>query len=208
MAKETEGLKEARAQGWAQDTRPLRMIAIVLLMAGLARAQQKTPQAEMPVSAYLRQAALIYLEQIESLKDRCTDHDSCKEVALGQWDKVFKPLDDRIVISLGDAPVPGDKLFWGLLKGTKDSGELLLLDKMLWFGAIEDHSPGDEAEGYQKVKDWLLIFTKCYADARSTALSGHTQADADDCGAKVDDQAKKHNAAAEGKKVQKNKQDH
>lgn len=207
MPKETEALNGARAQGWTQDTEPLRLIAIVLLTAGLARAQQKTPQAEVPVSPYIRQAALIYLEQIGSLKDRCTNHDSCKEVALDHWDKVFKPLDDRIVISLGDAPSPGDKLFWGLLKGTKDSGGLLLSDKMLWFGDIEDHRTGDEAEDYQKVKDWVLIFTKCYADAHATALSGHTQADADDCEAKVNDQAKKHNAAAEEKRAQKSNQD-
>jgi hypothetical protein len=193
-------------QDWTQNTNPLRLIAVVLLMAGLAQAQAKPPQAEMPVSQYMRQAALIYLEQIESFKDRCKDHDSCKEVALDEWDKMFKPLDDRIVISLGDAPIPGDRLFWGLLKGAKDSGGLLLSNKMLWFGDIEDHRPKDEAEDYQKVKDWLLIFTKCYADAHATALSGHTQADADDCGTKINDQAKKHNAAAEEKRAQKSNQ--
>jgi hypothetical protein len=201
-----ENLKETRTLDWTQNTDSLRLLAVVLLVASLAGAQQKPPQTEIPVSPYLRQVALIYLEQIDSFKDRCTDHDSCKEVALDEWDKTFKALDDRIVISLGDTPVPGDKLFWGLLKGTKDSGELLLSNKMLWFGDIEDHRPGDEAEDYQKVKDWLLIFTKCYADAHATALSGHTQADADDCGKKINDQAKKHNAAEE-KRAQKSNQD-
>jgi hypothetical protein len=38
------------------------------------------------------------------------------------------------------------------------------------------------------------------------ALSGHTQADADDCGTKINDQAKKHNAAAEEKRAQKSNQ--
>ena len=151
--------------------------------------EQQRPQ---PVSQYMRKVALIYLEQIDQLSDRCTDHDSCKEILgsmeNGEWDKALNPLDDRITISLGDAPIPGDKLFWGLLKSVKDSGWFLLAGKMLWFGDIEGHR--EEEGDKEKTKEWAGIFANCYSEAHETALQGHTFPD-DDCATKIQAQVKK-----------------
>ena len=179
----------------------IRGIALVLLMAGLTQAQQKPPQpeTEMPISQYMRKVTLIYLEQIDSFDDRCKDHDSCKEVvgatSDGDWDKIFKPLDDRVVISLGDSPTPGDKQSWAFLKSVKDSAWFLLSSKMLWFGDIEDHRDRDETVDRQRTKDWAGIFTKCYSDADEAAISGHTMVGAaSDCDTKILDQIKKQKA--------------
>jgi hypothetical protein len=146
-------------------------IAVILLAASMALAQGEKTEVKKPVSQYMRGVALIYLEHISDLHDKCLKgYEVCNEV-LDEWDKLFEPLEDRIEIALSEKGRPaGDKDFFQLLKDTKETTHFFLFAWQDQFPDIKNRT-GREKKGKRRAF-WGHVYATCYATAHTVALRG------------------------------------
>jgi hypothetical protein len=107
------------------------LVAVFILLCAVSGfSQQKTPKAKetkqpemLPVSSYMRQMGLLYLEALQKYEDGCwkagATTDSC-ELAQHNIDDdgVLKAIEDRMDIHISEYPSEGDKAYRGLLKTT------------------------------------------------------------------------------------------
>ena len=75
----------------------------------------------LPVSQYLRQIGIMYLETITDLSKDCSEpHSNACSSALDRWDSTMQGLEDRVNITLSEGRRPaGDAKLWLLLENAK-----------------------------------------------------------------------------------------
>lgn len=125
-------------------------IAAIVLMAGTSWAQQK--QTRKPLSDYMREVGLIYVETMERFRAECDKHPD-KFCDPDDYRSAFESLDSRIEITLSHAGRPsGDKPFFDLLQAayTKFYSMLLTyrpprIDSGLASGGHYDKAAQEEA---------------------------------------------------------------
>jgi hypothetical protein len=105
---------------------------LMLTVFGSAQTTKSGSQStltEKPISKYMREAGLLYLEQIDDFERDCArGWHECSET-LDRWDRGFEPLEDRITISLSEPGRPdGDRPLFELLKRAKTSASFFLYE--------------------------------------------------------------------------------
>ena len=143
-------------------------IVMILLATSLAFAQQKKTSAQRPVSRYMREVGITYLEHVSDLHDRCLKGYTVCEEILDEWDKSFAALEDRIEITLSEKGTPlGDKDFFQLLKDTKDTTRSFLYAWQDEFSDVKNRTEKKKRRAF-----WSNVYATCYASAHTVALQG------------------------------------
>jgi len=124
---------------------PTKAAAIILILIGSAFAKL----ASKPVSRYMRDMGILYLETVEKLTPECGQNSDCTS----RWESTMESIEDRVNIALNDKSQrrsPGDMPYWDLLKNVK------------------------YARGFSiySGKAWLHAYITCYAYAHTVALEG------------------------------------
>jgi hypothetical protein len=124
-----------------------RAIAVILVLTGSALANP-TPKPK-PVSRYMRDAGILYLETVEKLNFGCDCMDT--------WESETKSLEDRIDVALKDKAQhrsPGDAPYWDLLKSVKYARRFY----------VTSDPPQRKA--------WSHAYITCQAHAHTIAIEG------------------------------------
>ncbi|MGD0227706.1 MAG: hypothetical protein ABSF71_35775 [Terriglobia bacterium] len=118
------------------------LLAVLLLsaMSVLAQDQPASPhksvsvtKRSLPVSQYLRQIGILYLETINDLAKDCSEpHSDLCSAATDRWDSTMAVLEDRVNITLSQPRRPaGDAPFWELLQHASFAKHMYLMDAYL-----------------------------------------------------------------------------
>jgi hypothetical protein len=94
------------------------IIALLIALVGSGFGQQKKPAASAkPVSGYMRDSGVLYLEAVDSLTLKCGQMALSDSDCESNWNQTLDGLEDRINITLSESKRPsGDKPFWELLR--------------------------------------------------------------------------------------------
>jgi hypothetical protein len=131
-----------------------RTIAPILIALTLVGSAFPKPEKLKPVSGYMRDTGILYLEKVEGLTLDCgRKDDDCQS----RWESTLNGIEDRVDITLSQSKRPsGDKPYWELLKQVRyarmfcaraDSDNL---DKKAWAHAwvvCSSHAHTVAAEG-------------------------------------------------------------
>jgi hypothetical protein len=166
-------------------------VLLVLLMVG---ASSQTTSKPKPISNYMREVGLNYLEEVENLQDKCTERkehenlgesaDNC-ESALERSEKIFAALERRIDLTLRESKRPsGDKPFFKLLQDTRVGESIYLRSGNILFRQDDAHirfgkdiiSPEKEAKEKELNDTYLSAYTNCNVHAEQDIKSGFTEA--------------------------------
>lgn len=169
----------------------MKALATVLLALIVSASSQQTPRPK-PISNYMREVGLIYIEHIDDFDRTCGEEgdDSKRDVcsaALDRWDRVFQVLEDRIDLTLRESKRPaGDRPYFALLKNTKEAEHLRLMTKnMLRYhlSATErkEASLPPERTEERRLQKYFIAYTNCYPRARDDIKSGFYLAEDDMC---------------------------
>jgi hypothetical protein len=135
-------------------------IWIVLMLVGSTFAKPAQP-APKPVSGYMRDAGILYLETVEGLTLDC-GRKSLDDDCQSRWKSTLDGLEDRIDITLSQSKRPsGDKPFWELLK-------LVRYARTFYVRADSDRL--DE-------KAWAHAWVVCHSHAHTVAVVGDFDGD-------------------------------
>jgi hypothetical protein len=121
--------------------------AIALVFIGSALANP-TPKPK-PVSRYMRDMGILYLEAVEKLDSECH--------CLSTWEADMASLEDRVDIALNDKAQrrsAGDSPYWDLLKNVKYARKFYVI-----------------SEPPQR-KAWTHAYITCHAYAHTVAIEG------------------------------------
>jgi hypothetical protein len=168
-------------------------------LASLAQTAPTKPHAtpsKKPISEYMRQVALSYLEKVDEFKRECYQrNDTCGTAFDARWDKAFEAFEDRITITLSEPRRPaGDAPFYELLKHVKFSTRAYLSTSHLYWSAWEEekekhpNSPMGwpvQDELKKKVGRWREVSITCQVLAHSDALDGLYTSTDDQCESKL-----------------------
>jgi hypothetical protein len=105
-------------------------MTLLLAFLTVSAVSQTTPKPK-PISNYMREVGLIYIEEVDNLENECMENghlgsgslearaDRC-DAALDRWDKLFDALERRIDLTLRESRRPaGDIPFFKLLQNTR-----------------------------------------------------------------------------------------
>lgn len=138
-----------------ESSATMRTLGAILLLFSLSalaqdqaaslRKKAKVTKKNLPVSQYLRQVGILYLETINDLSRDCSEpHSDACFAATDRWDSTMAALEDRVNITLSESRRPeGDAVFWELLKNASFSTHMYLMDAYLsrantkWLAASE-----------------------------------------------------------------------
>ncbi len=156
---------------WAKIARNAATVGI-FLSVGICQTQTKSrpkPEKLLPLSAYMRKAGLLYLDQLDDFKHECdTDADACERIldSDGDMERVMGRLEDRIAVDIDESGRPqGDAPYLDLLKLARGAAVPYLnaiKDVEYWRGRdraraqaiLEGHDPGsvtsEVKKGYRK----------------------------------------------------------
>jgi hypothetical protein len=126
----------------------------VLTSTTFAKADYPAPN---PVSGYMRDTGILYLETVEGLSLDCGLKSPVDDDCMSRWKSTLNGLQDRVDITLGQSKRPsGDKPFWELFKQARYARES-------YVRAESDHLDK---------KAWTHAWGVCYAHAHTIALEG------------------------------------
>jgi len=100
------------------------LLIFAITFTGLAQTAATTPDKTVsvtkPISEYMRQVGLLYLEQIDNFKRECGNVNLPLGDSCDSWIRILEALDDRITIAISKPDRPaGDRPFFELLKRTE-----------------------------------------------------------------------------------------
>jgi hypothetical protein len=143
-----------------------RLTAVVLLtLLGTA-----ANAASKPVSKYMRDAGILYLEAVEELTPECGRRASADNDCMSHWESTMEKIEDRVSIQLSDKSrrgSAGDGPYWDLLKNARHAHKFFVIAY-----------PGEQ-------KAWIHADVICQGQAHSIALDGNFDSDGG-CGAAID----------------------
>jgi len=97
------------------------VLAAMLTMSAPSQAKSKY----LPISDYMRQIGLTYLEEVQDLADRCEDPATKCSAVIDDWKKRMDAIERRADLALGEAHRPaGDAAFFKLLVRTRTEAEI------------------------------------------------------------------------------------
>jgi hypothetical protein len=129
----------------------LRLIGISLCFVPILVSAQTKKEASKPVSRYMRDMGILYLETVERLSQDCAKDRDC----MRRWETTVSGLEDRISIELSDRKRPsGDIPFWDFLRTVKYARSTYV------------QMGGDQE------KAWSRAYITCDAHAHTIALIG------------------------------------
>lgn len=99
--------------------KPRATLLITLTLILCASAALANP-ARKPVSRYMRDTGILYLETAEGLTLDCGRKSPVDDDRMSRWEAMMDGLEDRVNITLSEPKRPeGDKPFWELLKAVR-----------------------------------------------------------------------------------------
>ena len=98
---------------------PTKAAAIALALIGLAFA--KTVTKPQPVSRYMRDIGILYLETVDKLTPDCGQKSTYDSDCMSRWKSTMTSIEDRVDIALSKSRrrSSGDVPYWDLLKSIK-----------------------------------------------------------------------------------------
>jgi hypothetical protein len=144
--------------------------AITLALIGSAFANSATKRASKPVSRYMRDTGILYLETVEQLTLDCGRKSSSDDDCMSRWESTMESIEDRVNIALSDMRQrsSGDTPYWDLLKNVKYART---------FYVIADR---------EQREAWSHAYSTCYAHAHTIALEGIYLDGDGGCGSAID----------------------
>jgi hypothetical protein len=148
--------------------RAMHSLGIVASIAVLTSLAVAAP-AGKPVSKYMRDMGILYLETLEQLTPECGKKridDDC----MTRWESTMTSIEDRVDIQLSDKSrrsSSGDSLYWELLKNVRYARKFYIVAY-----------PTEQ-------KAWLHAYVSCQVQAHSIALDGDFDGDGG-CGTAID----------------------
>jgi hypothetical protein len=134
------------------------IVLIVLMLIGSAFDKPADKSAPKPVSRYMRDIGILYLETVEELTYDCGRKSASDSDCMNHWESTMESLEDRVNIALNDKSsqrASGDIPFWDLLKSVKYTRKMLVtIDR-------------NQREG------WTKAYATCHSYAHSIALEGN-----------------------------------
>jgi len=130
---------------------------IALALIGSAFDKPAPKPVSKPVSRYMRDIGILYLETVEELTYDCGRKSTNDSDCMSHWESTMESLEDRVNIALNDKArqrASGDVLFWDLLKSVKYTRKVLVtIDR-------------DQREA------WVKAYATCHSYAHTVALEG------------------------------------
>jgi hypothetical protein len=140
---------------------PFKATAIISLIAvaliGSAFDMPAAKPASRPVSRYMRDIGILYLERVESLTLDCGKKSTYDSDCMSDWESTMEGLEDRVNVELSDKSrrrSSGDVPFWDLLKSVKYARKVYVTV-----------DPDQQ-------KAWSRAYVTCHAYAHTVALEG------------------------------------
>ncbi|MGA2336282.1 MAG: hypothetical protein WBQ19_04495 [Terriglobales bacterium] len=97
------------------------VLAAMLTMSAVSQAKPK----HLPISNYMREVGLTYLEEVQDLADRCEDPTSKCSAVVDGWKKRMDAIERRADLALDEAHrPPGDTAFFKLLVRTRTEAQI------------------------------------------------------------------------------------
>jgi hypothetical protein len=127
----------------------------VLLFCAMSLGQKA--DKPKPVSRYMRDMGILYLETVEQLTPDCGRKSIQDSDCMDRWESATKSIEDRIDIALNDKTQrrsPGDVPYWDLLKNVKYARKL--------------YATADPPQR----KAWSDAYIACHAYAHTVAIEG------------------------------------
>lgn len=131
----------------------------VIALAVLIGSAFDKPAAEVtskPVSRYMRDMGIRYLETVEELSLECGKNSTSDDECMSRWESTIAGLEDRINIALSDKSrrSSGDVPYWDLLKTVRYARKVYVT-----------------VDADQR-KTWSHVYVTCEAHAHTIALQG------------------------------------
>jgi hypothetical protein len=136
-------------------TRAIALIALTLI--GTAFDKPVDKPAPKPVSRYMRDIGILYLEAVEGLTYDCGKKSATDSECMNHWESTMQSIEDRVNIALNDKSrhrASGDIPFLDLLKSVKYARKVYVtIDR-------------DQREA------WVHAYATCHSYAHTVALDG------------------------------------
>lgn len=130
--------------------------ALYLIILAAAMLTPALAQSTKPVSSYVRNVGVLYLEAVEDLTLDCGQKSTVDSDCKRLWDSKMDGLQDRIEITLSESKRPsGDKPLYELLKETRYARDM--------------YASGSFKE---KREAWSHAYIVCAAHAHTAAVEG------------------------------------
>ena len=135
------------------------VLAAMLTMSAVSQAKPK----HLPISSYMREVGLTYLEEVQDLADRCEDPTSKCSAVVDDWKKRMDAIERRADLALDEAHRPaGDAAFFKLLVRTRTEEEI--------------YFTGTVILGKEDLDIHLTAYLNCQRHAREDLKKGITNA--------------------------------
>jgi hypothetical protein len=155
----------------ARAMKNLFAIAVIALgLIGSAFANPAGKPASKPVSRYMRDTGILYLETVENLTLDCGQKSSSDDDCMSRWESTMESIEDRVNIALSNKSQQrssDDAPYWDLLKNVKYARK---------FYVIADR---------EQREAWSHAYITCDAHAHAIALEGIYFGDGG-CGTAID----------------------
>jgi hypothetical protein len=151
-----------------------KMIGVFLLcLAARAAGSGANKNVVKPISPYMQQTGILYLENVDGLTLRCGQTSTADSDCLASWESLMDGLEDRMTITLGDR------------HAKRPSGDIPYLDLLKIVKYVRRVLVTRDGNGNDK-EAWGKAYVKCAAYAHTVALEG-TMFDGDGgCEAAID----------------------
>jgi hypothetical protein len=149
---------------------PAKVVAIVVFLIGLAFPSPTSKAGSKPVSRYMRDMGILYLETVENLTPECGHGTSSDDDCMSRWESTMESIEDRVNIALSDKSrqrSAGDAPYWDLLKSVRYAHKFYVI-----------------ADPEQR-KAWSHADITCEVHAHTVALEGDFDGDGG-CGTAID----------------------
>jgi len=131
-------------------------IITVLLAPALVSTTFTQTRKPLPMSNYMRNVGLIYLEAVERLPLNCGDETVCEYRS--QWNQNMRELEDRILLTLNESKRPaGDTPYLDLLRTAKYARSMYTIA----YSRKDDNRMA-----------WMRAYSACYSEAHTAAMDG------------------------------------
>ncbi|SRR5260370_37199810 len=167
---------------------------VLLALLTVSASSQSIPKPK-PISNYMREVGLTYLEEVDNLQSECMENghlggkldaraDNC-DSALGRWDKVFDALERRIDLTLRESRRPaGDIPLFKLLRDTRVGESIFFRSSNILLRQDDTHrrfgkdiiSPEKEAKEKELNDEYLGAYENCKIHAEQDIKGGFTEA--------------------------------
>jgi hypothetical protein len=140
-------------------------IVVLIFAASIPIFGQQKKLQHLPISSYMCQVGLLYLENIEDYEQSCKQETGWCESADARWTKIFDRLENRIALRLRESGRPaGDAQFFKLLQVVR-----LEEDMMLRLESLNDAKRKDELE--KALEGYVVCKGAAKADIKTGATN-------------------------------------